>query len=77
MIQLNAPLVDNTYQTKQGNYMQFKDEIKNLELLMDLIKGVYLKRTKFDSKDLEEILSHDLCMGAQECLDYGLVDIIL
>ena len=24
LIQLNAPAVDNTYQTKQGNYMQFK-----------------------------------------------------
>jgi len=60
-----------------GNYMQFKDEIKNLELLMDLIKRVYLKKTKFDPKKLDDILSHDLCMGAEECLEYGLVDEIL
>jgi ATP-dependent protease ClpP protease subunit len=60
-----------------GNYMQFKDEIKNLELLMSLIKGVYLKKTKFDPKKLDDILSHDLCMGAEECLRHGLVDEIL
>ena len=24
LVQLNSPLVDNTYQTKQGNYMQFR-----------------------------------------------------
>jgi len=60
-----------------GNYMQFKDEIKNLELLMNLIKGVYLKKTKFEFSELDDILSHDLCMDAKTCLDYGLVDVIL
>jgi ATP-dependent Clp endopeptidase proteolytic subunit ClpP len=60
-----------------GNYMEFKDEIKNLELLMGLIKGVYLKRTKFDNAELEELLSHDLCLSAEKCLEYGLVDKIL
>jgi ATP-dependent protease ClpP protease subunit len=60
-----------------GNYMQFKDEIKNLELLMVLIKDVYLKKTKFSDKELEELLSHDLCLNASKCLDYGLVDKIL
>jgi ATP-dependent protease ClpP protease subunit len=60
-----------------GNYMQFKDEIKNLELLMELIKSVYLKKTKFDCTELEELLSHDLCLDAEKCLKYGLVDCIL
>ena len=60
-----------------GNYTQFKDEIKNLELLMELIKGVYLKKTKFNCTELEELLSHDLCLDSKKCLDYGLVDCIL
>lgn len=60
-----------------GNYMEFKDEIKNLELLMSLIKGVYLKGTKFSNTELEELLSHDLCLSAEKCLEYGLVDKIL
>jgi len=60
-----------------GNYMEFKDEIKNLELLMSLIKGVYLKKTKFKADKLDDILSHDLFMDANKCLDFGLVDYIL
>lgn len=60
-----------------GNYMQFKDEIKNLELLMNIIKGVYLKRTTFDDKELEELLNHDLCLNAERCLENGLVDKII
>jgi ATP-dependent Clp endopeptidase proteolytic subunit ClpP len=60
-----------------GNYMEFKDEIKNLELIMNLIKSVYLKSTKFDSKKLDDLLSHDLYLSANECLKYGLVDEIV
>lgn len=60
-----------------GNYKEFKDEIKNLDLLMSLIKGVYLKTTHFDDKALDELLSHDLCLSAESCLEHGLVDKIL
>jgi len=60
-----------------GNYMEFKDEIKNLELLTNLIKKVYFKKTKFKSEELDEILIHDLFMNSEECLRYGLVDCIL
>ena len=31
LIQLNAPLVDNTYQTKLGNYMQYRVTEKRAE----------------------------------------------
>lgn len=60
-----------------GNFMQFKDEIENLELIMKLIKDVYLKRTNFKEKDLDKILSHDICLGSDKCLKSGLVDVIL
>ena len=60
-----------------GNYMEFKDEIKNLELLMTLIKGIYLKKTKFNDKELEGLMNHDLCLDSSKCLKYGLVDKIL
>lgn len=60
-----------------GNYMQFQDEVKNLELLMSLIKGVYLKKTKFKPDELEEMLKHDLCIDAEQSLKFGLVDKIL
>ena len=60
-----------------GNYMQFKDELKNLELIMTLIRSVYLKRSKFKTKQLDNLLKHDLFLSAEECLKRGLVDHII
>lgn len=60
-----------------GNYMQFKDELKNLELIMTLIKSVYLKRSKFKTKQLDNLLKHDLFLSAEECLKHGLVDHVI
>jgi ATP-dependent protease ClpP protease subunit len=57
-----------------GTYANFKDEMKNLDMLMSLIRGVYLTRTKFKSKELEKLLSHDLFLTSNECLAKGLVD---
>jgi ATP-dependent protease ClpP protease subunit len=57
--------------------MEFQDEIKNLELIMSMIKSVYLKKTKFDNKELENLLSHDLYLNAEKCIEYGLVDKII
>lgn len=60
-----------------GNFAQFQDEMKNLELIMSMIKRVYLKHTKFKEKDLNEILKHDLCLSPEDCLKYGLIDEII
>jgi ATP-dependent Clp protease protease subunit len=60
-----------------GNFAQFQDEMKNLELVMSMIKRVYLKHTKFKEKDLNELLKHDLCLAPEECLKYGLIDEIV
>lgn len=60
-----------------GNFMQFKDELKNLELIMTLIRTVYLKRSKFKTKQLDTLLQHDLFLPAEECLRHGLVDHII
>jgi ATP-dependent protease ClpP protease subunit len=60
-----------------GNYREFKDEIKNLDLIMTLIRGVYLKKTKFKPRELEKLLSHDLYLSADECIKIGLADTIL
>lgn len=60
-----------------GNYMEFKDEVKNLDLIMTLIRSVYLKKSKFKPKQLDKILSRDLFLSSEECLKHGLVDQIL
>lgn len=60
-----------------GNYAEFKEEVQNLDLIMKLIKTIYLKHTKFKAKELEELLTHDLVLSAEDCLKSGLVDKIL
>lgn len=60
-----------------GKFSEFKDEMENLEKLMEMIKGIYKTYTKLPSKKLDEILKHDLWFSAEECLKYGLVDKII
>ena len=60
-----------------GKYEEFKDEIKNLDKLMLMIKEVYGEYTNVPTKKLEGILKHDLWFDANECKEYGLVDEII
>lgn len=60
-----------------GKYSEFEDEMKNLKLVMSIIKGVYLEKTKIGDKKLDDLLSHDLYLTSDECLKLGLVDKII
>ncbi len=60
-----------------GTYSEVKDENKNMQLLMNIIKNIYLKHSKFKEKELNSLLKHDLYLTAEECLKYGLVDEII
>lgn len=60
-----------------GNYQNFVEETKNLDLIMNLIKRVYLDKTSFTQKDLDELLKHDFYLPAEECLNRKLVDKII
>jgi len=60
-----------------GNYIAFKEELQNLDLIMTLIKNVYLKKSKLKEKELNEILKHDLFFNSSKCLKMGLVDDII
>jgi ATP-dependent protease ClpP protease subunit len=60
-----------------GKYADIKDDVKNFDLWMFLIKDVYQKYTKVPTRKLNEILKHDMWWDAETCLKYGLVDEIL
>ena len=60
-----------------GTHENFKDEVKNLELLSEKVKKVYLEHTKLNPSDLDEMLKHDIYLSANDCLNYGLVDEII
>jgi len=60
-----------------GKYDDIKDEMKNLDMLMEKITSLYQRHTKLPEEKLKEILTHDLWFSAEQCLEYGLVDKIL
>ena len=60
-----------------GKYQECKDEIKNLDKLMEMIKQVYKEYTSIPMEKLDGILKHDLWFDATECKEYGLVDEII
>ena len=60
-----------------GKYKEFKDEAKNLDLFMKIIKDMYLNKTKIPEKKLNEILERDLFFDSKTCLKYGMVDKVL
>jgi ATP-dependent protease ClpP protease subunit len=59
-----------------GNYSQFQDEMKNLDVIMKMITSIYKKYTKFEHGSLTELLKHELNLTPEECINYGLVDSI-
>ena len=60
-----------------GKYEEIKDDMKNCDRLMKMIKDIYFEYTRIPKKKLEEILKHDLWFDAEQCLEYGLVDEII
>ena len=60
-----------------GKFEDLKDDMKNNELLMKVIKTIYEEHTKIPKKELSKILKHDLWWDAKTCLKYGLVDEII
>lgn len=60
-----------------GKYGELQDEMRNLDRLMAMIKGIYNEYTQVPQDKLDEILKHDLWFDAETCLEYGLVDEII
>lgn len=60
-----------------GTHENVKDEAKNLELMADIIKRIYLENSNFEEAELDELLKRDLYLSATECLKYNLIDEII
>lgn len=70
-------LIHQLYSQNEGKYNQLDDGIHNIETFMNLIRNLYLSKTKFEINNLNELLSHDLWLTSDKCLQYGLVDEII
>ena len=60
-----------------GKYEEFKDEMENLDMLMDRIKQIYQKHTTIPKTPLANILKRDIWLDAQKCMKWGMVDEIV
>jgi ATP-dependent protease ClpP protease subunit len=60
-----------------GKYNEFLDEKKNLDMLMDTMRGMYKEYTSMTTTMINNLLKKDLYLTAEECLKYGLVDEII
>jgi ATP-dependent Clp protease protease subunit len=68
------------HQLRMGNeynkYDEIKDYAENADMLMQIIKDIYLEHTNFTLVELNELLHHDIWLNSTQCKNYGLVDII-
>ena len=61
----------------EGTYEDFNDEKQNMDLIMKVVKGIYLKHTKFTEDELNTLLKRDLYLNAEDAIKYGLADEII
>tara|TARA_R110000824_G_C15069518_1_gene663203 strand:- start:67 stop:726 length:660 start_codon:yes stop_codon:yes gene_type:complete len=60
-----------------GNYETMKDEMENLDLIMDRVKKIYKEHTNMTTRQITAILKKDKWFEAEVCLELGLVDEIV
>ena len=70
-------LIHQLWSMSFGKYNEIKDDVSNLDRLMERIKRIYLKHSKVPEDQLDEILKHDIYWDAETCKKYKLVDQIL
>jgi ATP-dependent Clp endopeptidase proteolytic subunit ClpP len=61
----------------EGTYEDFNDEKQNMDLMMKIIKDIYLKNTKFSEEELNQLLKRDIYLNAEDAIKYGLADEII
>lgn len=61
----------------EGTYEDFNDEKQNMDLIMKIVKDIYLKHTKFTEEELNQLLKRDIYLNAEDAIKYGLADEII
>ena len=61
----------------EGTYEDFNDEKQNMDLIMKIVKDIYLKHTKFTEEELNTLLKRDIYLNADDAIKYGLADEIV
>ncbi len=57
-----------------GKYEEIKDEVDNIDRMMETIRKIYKEHTEVPLKKLDDILKRDIWFDAETCMKYSLVD---
>lgn len=60
-----------------GKHSEFKDQLRLQEMLMDKFIKFYAKYTKLTETELEDKLTHDFWLDAEQALELGFADSLL
>ena len=60
-----------------GKFNELQDQMTNMNILMKIIKDIYLNHTNINPEMLNVLLQKDLWLESDVCLEYGLVDKII
>lgn len=55
-------------------FEDMKDEMKNLERLMQQVLSIYRERTNLPEKKLKRLMRHDMYLSPEQCVTYGIAD---
>uniref|UniRef100_A0AB39JDS2 Atp-Dependent Clp Protease, Proteolytic Subunit n=1 Tax=Florenciella sp. virus SA2 TaxID=3240092 RepID=A0AB39JDS2_9VIRU len=70
-------LIHQLQAESSGRLNEMKDEITNLDFFMDNAKDIYYKNSNISQTTLDNLLSNELWINAEQCLQLGLVDEII
>jgi len=70
-------LIHQLQSQSTGRLNEMKDEITNLDFFMKNAKDIYYRNSNISKEVLENLLSNELWIDAQECLYYNLIDEIM
>lgn len=60
-----------------GTYSQLKDDMRLWDMLMAKIVDFYVKNTKMQKDEVQELLKHDSWFDADGCVEKGLADEVM
>ena len=77
MTQNSLMLIHQLSSGNEGKFDELDDEMKNLNLFMNIVKKIYLTKSNIKPIILDDILKHDIWLSSDQCKDLGLVDEII
>lgn len=60
-----------------GKNEEMKDHVQNIDLLDNIMKKIYKDNSKLTDEILDEVMSRDIYLTPEKCLEYGIVDRII